>query len=106
MAPLSKADRVESGFKKHQKPEKFPSTSSKPLVGLCRLEILEHPQLPTHLLKMSSEDYLERAEHYRRAKESAVDDFTRYYLERMERSYRVLADSHAVLDRSKKTHKH
>lgn len=48
---------------------------------------------------MSADDYyaddyyLARAEHYRRAKETAGDHFTRYFLERMEHSYRVLAAS-------------
>jgi len=42
---------------------------------------------------MSPEEYLERAENYRAAKESAKDDFARYHLEAMERSYRVLAAS-------------
>ncbi|MCC8960501.1 hypothetical protein H8B02_46010 [Bradyrhizobium sp. Pear77] len=48
---------------------------------------------------MSAEEYLEMADNYRRAKEAAPDDFTRYFLERMERGYRVLATSKAVLDR-------
>ncbi|WP_456784854.1 hypothetical protein [Bradyrhizobium sp. USDA 4516] len=52
---------------------------------------------------MSAEDYLEMAEHYRRAKDAAEDDFTRYYLEQMEKSYRVLAASEAVLVTSEKT---
>ncbi|MHC2257146.1 hypothetical protein ACVILK_006838 [Bradyrhizobium embrapense] len=46
---------------------------------------------------MSADDYLMRAEHYRRAKETADDTFTRYFLERMEHSYRVLAASVATL---------
>ncbi|MHC2335349.1 hypothetical protein [Bradyrhizobium sp. USDA 4454] len=46
---------------------------------------------------MSAGDYLVRAEHYRRAKETADDTFTRYFLERMEHSYRVLAASEAAL---------
>lgn len=46
---------------------------------------------------MSADEYLERAEHYRRAKETADDTFTRHFLERMEHSYRVLAASEATL---------
>jgi hypothetical protein len=46
---------------------------------------------------MDTSDYLERAKHFRRAKEAAQDDFTRHYLEQMERSYRVLASSEAAL---------
>ncbi|MTV16705.1 MULTISPECIES: hypothetical protein [Bradyrhizobium] len=41
--------------------------------------------------------YLARAEHYRHAKETAADQFTRYFLERMEHSYRVLAASETAL---------
>lgn len=46
---------------------------------------------------MSADNFLERAEHYPRAKETADDTFTRHLLERMERSYRVLAASESAL---------
>ena len=45
---------------------------------------------------MSADDYLERAEHFRRAKETADDTFTGHFLERMEYSYPVLAASEAA----------
>ncbi|MCS3448519.1 hypothetical protein AB7M49_007830 [Bradyrhizobium elkanii] len=52
---------------------------------------------------MSADDYAEMAEHYRRAKEATKDDFTRRFLEQMERSFRVLAASEAVLEGSRRT---
>ncbi|MGY4160216.1 MULTISPECIES: hypothetical protein [unclassified Bradyrhizobium] len=51
---------------------------------------------------MSADDYLERAEQYRRARETADDTFTRYFLERMEHGYRILAASEAALAASQK----
>lgn len=53
---------------------------------------------------MSAADYyLAMAKHCRRARASTQDEFTRYYLERMEHSDRVLASSKAVVDRSERT---
>lgn len=52
---------------------------------------------------MSAEDYLEMAKHYRLAKEATRDEFTRRFLEQMERSYGILAASEAVLEGSRKT---
>ncbi|MCC8956115.1 hypothetical protein H8B02_22590 [Bradyrhizobium sp. Pear77] len=52
---------------------------------------------------MNADYYLAIAEHCRRTKESAQDEFTRYFLERMEHSYRILASSKAVLDRCETT---
>lgn len=52
---------------------------------------------------MSASDYLEMAKHYRRAKEVTRDDFTRRFLDQMERSYRILAASEAALEGSTKT---
>jgi hypothetical protein len=49
---------------------------------------------------MEPEEYLERAEHYRIAKESATDELTRYHLDAMERSYRALAASEKALRKS------
>lgn len=49
---------------------------------------------------MSPEVYLDRAEHYRGAKATATDSFSRHHLEAMERSYRTLAESEAALRRS------
>ncbi|MGY4573404.1 hypothetical protein [Bradyrhizobium sp. USDA 3256] len=49
---------------------------------------------------MTPEEYLEKAEHYRLAKESAKDDFSRFHLEAMENSYRTLAASEAALRQS------
>jgi hypothetical protein len=47
---------------------------------------------------MSPEEYLERAEHYRKAaEETHVGSFARFHLETMERSYRTLAQSEAAL---------
>jgi hypothetical protein len=51
---------------------------------------------------MSPEQYLELAEQYRRVLETATDPFTRYHLEAMERSYRVLADSERAIQRSRR----
>jgi hypothetical protein len=49
------------------------------------------------------DDYLERAEHYRKAADGmGVDSFTRYHLQAMERSYRTLAQSEAALRSSVK----
>jgi hypothetical protein len=45
---------------------------------------------------------LEKAEHYRRAKELARDDFTHRYLGQIERGYRILAASEAASAASKK----
>ncbi|MGN8547693.1 hypothetical protein ACQPTN_24125 [Bradyrhizobium sp. 13971] len=78
------------------------------MLGL-RIHVLgeNRPALPGTVLRfaayngMSANNYLEMAEHYRRAKEATRDDFTRRYLEHMERSYRVLARSGAVLEDSK-----
>ncbi|MBR0799838.1 hypothetical protein JQ615_31165 [Bradyrhizobium jicamae] len=64
-------------------------------------EILGTPTASSAYSVMSAEDYLQMAEHCRLAKEKATDDFIRYYLERMEHSYRVLASSEAVLTESK-----
>ncbi|MCS3451535.1 MULTISPECIES: hypothetical protein [Bradyrhizobium] len=52
---------------------------------------------------MSADDYLEMAKHYQRAKETTRDEFTRRFLEQMERSYRILAASEVVLEGSRKT---
>jgi hypothetical protein len=50
---------------------------------------------------MSPEEYLERAEHFRKAAaEASASSFTRWHLETMERSYRTLAESEAALRRS------
>ncbi len=54
---------------------------------------------------MSADDYLVRAGHYRRAKETADDTFTRYFLERMEHGYRVLAASEAAIAASQEVEK-
>jgi hypothetical protein len=51
---------------------------------------------------MSPEQYLELAEQYRRVLETATDPFTRYHLEAMERSYRVLAESERAVERSRR----
>lgn len=57
---------------------------------------------------MSADDYyadgyyLARAEQCRHAKEAAGDPFTRYFLERMEHSYRVLAASETALAASQR----
>lgn len=51
---------------------------------------------------MTAEDYRERAEHYRQAKEMAEDHFTRRYLAAMEHSYRVLAESEEAFEKSPK----
>jgi hypothetical protein len=49
------------------------------------------------------DDYLARAEHYRKAaNEMGVDSFTRYHLQAMERSYRTLAESEPALRASVK----
>jgi hypothetical protein len=42
---------------------------------------------------MTPEEYRERAEHFRKAKELAKDDFARFHLEAMEKSYLTLAAS-------------
>lgn len=45
---------------------------------------------PRQLRPMSPEEYLERAEHFRKAAaEASVSSFTRWHLETMERSYRT-----------------
>lgn len=49
---------------------------------------------------MTPEEYLERAERYRKALPTAKDAFTRHHLEMMERSYRTLADSERQLRKS------
>jgi hypothetical protein len=49
---------------------------------------------------MTPEEYLELAERYRVALETATDIFTRHHLEAMERSYRTLADSERALRKS------
>ncbi|MDH2406685.1 hypothetical protein QCM77_43650 [Bradyrhizobium sp. SSUT18] len=49
---------------------------------------------------MTPEEYLERAERYRKALETAKDASTRYHLEAMERSYRTLAESERALRKS------
>jgi hypothetical protein len=49
---------------------------------------------------MTPEEYLERAERYRVALETAKDALTRHHLEAMERSYRTLADSERALRKS------
>jgi hypothetical protein len=46
---------------------------------------------------MTPEEYRDRAEHFRRAKETAKDNFTRLHLATMKQSYRTLADSEEVL---------
>jgi hypothetical protein len=52
---------------------------------------------------MSPEEYLERAEHFRKAAEGTnVGSFARIHLETMERSYRTLAESEAALRSSVK----
>jgi len=52
---------------------------------------------------MSPEEYLERAEHFRKAAEGMnVGSFARFHLETMERSYRTLAESEAALRSSAK----
>jgi hypothetical protein len=51
---------------------------------------------------MSPEEYLELAEQYRKVRETATDPFTRYHLEALERSYRVLADSERAVQRSRR----
>jgi hypothetical protein len=48
-------------------------------------------------------EYLELATRFRRAKLSATDNFARHQLGMMERSYLVLAESTALLERTKKT---
>jgi hypothetical protein len=49
-------------------------------------------------------EYLELAERYRSAKLD-TDQTSRYLLETLERSYRLLAQSTRLLSRSKKVHK-
>ncbi|MCK1414830.1 hypothetical protein IVB55_17985 [Bradyrhizobium sp. CW4] len=49
---------------------------------------------------MTPEEYLERAERYRVALETAKDALTRHHLEAMERSYRTLTDSERALRKS------
>lgn len=51
---------------------------------------------------MTPEEYLVRAERYRKALETAKDAFTRHHLEVMEQSYRTLADSERALRKSGK----
>lgn len=52
---------------------------------------------------MTSEEYIERAEHFRKAAAKAgVDSFSRYHLQIMECSYRTLAESEAILRQSVK----
>ncbi|MGR4931887.1 hypothetical protein ACIPUD_34500 [Bradyrhizobium sp. CAR08] len=51
---------------------------------------------------MSPEEYLELAEQYRKVLATSTDPFTRYHLEAMERSYRVLADSERAVQRSRR----
>ncbi|MDH2341552.1 hypothetical protein [Bradyrhizobium sp. SSUT77] len=46
---------------------------------------------------MTPQEYLELAERYRKALETATDAFTRHHLEAVERSYRTLADSERAL---------
>ena len=47
-----------------------------------------------------AEKYVQLAEYYRQPKEQAVDREARVLLNRLEDSYRILAKSYAVLDRS------
>ncbi|MCK1337687.1 hypothetical protein IVB38_17040 [Bradyrhizobium sp. 38] len=49
---------------------------------------------------MKADKYLELAERYRVALETAKDAFSRHYLEAMERSYRTLAESEQALGKS------
>ena len=56
----------------------------------------------THMPFTSTNVCLEKAEHYRRAKELARDDFTHRYLGQIERGYRILAASEAASAASKK----
>lgn len=49
---------------------------------------------------LETERYIELADRYRPAKLRAVDSFSRYQLEMLERSYRTLSESAAVLERS------
>ncbi|MET4481213.1 hypothetical protein [Bradyrhizobium sp. F1.13.3] len=51
---------------------------------------------------MSPEECLALAERYRKLLDTATDPFTRYHLEAMERSYRVLADSERAVRRSRR----
>jgi hypothetical protein len=47
---------------------------------------------------MSPEEYLERAEHFRKAADRMkVGSFARFHLQTMEHSYRTLAESEAAL---------
>jgi hypothetical protein len=52
---------------------------------------------------MPPDQYLERAEHDRKAAATVgVDSFSRYHLQIMERSYRTLAESESMLRQSVK----
>ncbi|MHC2435321.1 hypothetical protein [Bradyrhizobium sp. USDA 4451] len=50
----------------------------------------------------SVEHFIQLARHYSEAKLKAEDAFTRYHLETLEKSYRTLAESEAVLKKSTK----
>jgi hypothetical protein len=53
----------------------------------------------------TAKEYLALAERCRSAKLDTRERTARYYLETLERSYRVLAESTAVLNRSRKVQK-